>query len=221
MVVVSAYMCPTCKSIIYSRARHDFHWCPCGDTGVDGGFDYNKVSYKKEPPIPVKVTVNTTRWELFKDWDQRIDKYGVIGNNNMEEYSIHDYKECDGGDKNMYQVIGPEKPIPSEKNDEDKKERFMISFEYDEVEWFAIPVKYTTLSELIEDFTGICEINFLKRSFEFMFCGVSFDSRDFFSYNSETGELTQRLPHFHTLNDWLDGRSLFKYKTISSIERKR
>ncbi len=35
--------CPVCKKMIYSLHRHDFQWCPCGKTALDGGFDYKRV----------------------------------------------------------------------------------------------------------------------------------------------------------------------------------
>lgn len=39
-VEVSVVICPACKQGIYSVARYDFHYCDCGGTFVDGGFDY-------------------------------------------------------------------------------------------------------------------------------------------------------------------------------------
>jgi hypothetical protein len=39
--------CPVCKKMIYSLSRHDFQWCPCGKTALDGGFDYQRVIGKE------------------------------------------------------------------------------------------------------------------------------------------------------------------------------
>ena len=30
--------CPECKDVIFSRAKHDLHYCTCGKVFVDGGF---------------------------------------------------------------------------------------------------------------------------------------------------------------------------------------
>ena len=35
--------CPVCKKMIYSLYGHDFQYCPCGKTALDGGFDYRRV----------------------------------------------------------------------------------------------------------------------------------------------------------------------------------
>lgn len=33
-------MCPKCKDVIWSRSVHDFRYCGCKNTFVDGGRDY-------------------------------------------------------------------------------------------------------------------------------------------------------------------------------------
>lgn len=35
--------CRKCNTIIESVHRHDFKWCPCGQTYVDGGKDYVRI----------------------------------------------------------------------------------------------------------------------------------------------------------------------------------
>jgi len=30
--------CPKCKDVIFSRAKHDLHYCTCGKVFVNGGF---------------------------------------------------------------------------------------------------------------------------------------------------------------------------------------
>jgi DNA-directed RNA polymerase subunit RPC12/RpoP len=32
--------CSKCGDRIFSNSRHDFNWCKCNSTFVDGGFDY-------------------------------------------------------------------------------------------------------------------------------------------------------------------------------------
>jgi hypothetical protein len=71
-------ICPTCKSLLFSRSRHDFSWCRCGDTAVDGGFDYLKMCYKSTPPQTAILFLHgITKEELFYDWNQNIHKHGV------------------------------------------------------------------------------------------------------------------------------------------------
>lgn len=74
---VTTTVCPNCKDELYSRAHHDFHYCHCGDTAVDGGFDYMRVLYKN--PVTHKTRyVNATRQELYDDWNERRNKFGFI-----------------------------------------------------------------------------------------------------------------------------------------------
>jgi len=71
--------------MIFSRARHDFHWCGCGYLGVNGGFDYQKISLDSlhgapnlaEPRI-VEIVVDTTKDKLYNDWAIGADKYGIV-----------------------------------------------------------------------------------------------------------------------------------------------
>jgi hypothetical protein len=77
-VTVTAAECPSCDALIYSRDRHDFHWCPCGDTAIDGGFDYVKTSYRSSPPKLIKLELNVTKKQLFADYNLNTNKYGTI-----------------------------------------------------------------------------------------------------------------------------------------------
>ena len=90
---ISAIECPKCESVIYSRARHDFHWCFCGEVAIDGGFDYKKVCYKDVGPRHLFVEVpEVTREILLKDWNSEEDNYGLILKKNrqksLEEYVV-------------------------------------------------------------------------------------------------------------------------------------
>ena len=78
---VQAIQCPSCQSVIYSRARHDFHSCKCGDVSIDGGFDYTRFLFKKEKPQVIIKYVQATRKALYDDWNYRREKYGVIDAN--------------------------------------------------------------------------------------------------------------------------------------------
>lgn len=79
--------CLKCGDIIYSRSRHDFHWCSCESCAVDGGFDYLKIVGNKEnwEYTQINVLENKTDDEvkkiLFEDWNKGKNKYGILKNN--------------------------------------------------------------------------------------------------------------------------------------------
>jgi len=75
---VNAIECPNCKDIIYSRAQHDFHYCSCGEIAVDGGFEYLKICFNGVPPRHVLIMLNTTKQQLYDDWNHGKNKFGVI-----------------------------------------------------------------------------------------------------------------------------------------------
>ena len=70
--------CPKCGSFIFSRDRHDYRTCPCGEVSIDGGFDYFRVAFKDVMPRTVRKLVPATRKELFDDWNLRTNKFGII-----------------------------------------------------------------------------------------------------------------------------------------------
>jgi len=79
MLKIKAIQCPTCKDIIYSRARHDFRFCSCLSIAVDGGFDYRKIVCKKRDEVKdVDIEVDATKSDLYNDWNNRIDEFGLI-----------------------------------------------------------------------------------------------------------------------------------------------
>ena len=75
---VNAIECPKCHETLYSRARHDYRTCSCGEVAIDGGFDYIRVSFKKQEPVEKEVWVLVSIKELYQDWNSKADKYGVI-----------------------------------------------------------------------------------------------------------------------------------------------
>lgn len=42
---VKGVQCPRCDEKIWSQFKHDFHYCTCGYTSVDGGRDYLKYGW--------------------------------------------------------------------------------------------------------------------------------------------------------------------------------
>lgn len=80
---VNAIRCKNCNTIIYSRAEHDFHWCPCGRCAVDGGFDYFKIVGNREDwevvdfDVLDDVPVGEAKNILYSDWNFNENKFGT------------------------------------------------------------------------------------------------------------------------------------------------
>lgn len=47
--------CRRCGDRIFSNSRHDFVWCRCGATYVDGGFDYVKFGLSEGVGMPEQI----------------------------------------------------------------------------------------------------------------------------------------------------------------------
>ena len=75
---ITATECPNCFNILYSRAQHDFRTCGCGDTSVDGGQLKARVLYKDKSPKSIEIDVDVTEQQLYDDWNNRKDKYGIV-----------------------------------------------------------------------------------------------------------------------------------------------
>jgi len=82
-MIIETYQCPKCKQWIYSRARHDYKKCGCGELAVDGGH-YDKDLWVAESiighinPETKKVTIETTKQKLYKDWNENINQLGEL-----------------------------------------------------------------------------------------------------------------------------------------------
>lgn len=79
---VTAVICPKCKEKIYSRARHDMHWCHCGNTAVDGGLEYVRITAKEnlEDVVTEVIDVKASSKKLYDDYNLNINKFGWIKN---------------------------------------------------------------------------------------------------------------------------------------------
>jgi hypothetical protein len=75
---IQTIKCPSCNDTIYSRARHDFRRCSCGEVAIDGGFDYIKISFKDKFPERSEIELDITKEDLYDDWNLSIDKYGLM-----------------------------------------------------------------------------------------------------------------------------------------------
>lgn len=77
-MTVNAIYCTSCKDTIYSRARHDYRSCSCGKIAIDGGFDYCKIIGKVTDFESKRIKIKETKFDLYKDWNEGINKYGLI-----------------------------------------------------------------------------------------------------------------------------------------------
>ena len=75
---VNAIQCNSCKDIIYSRTRHDYHWCSCKSCAIDGGFDYVKIIGDGNSFKSIEIEIDKTKQELYEDWNKSINKCGII-----------------------------------------------------------------------------------------------------------------------------------------------
>ena len=74
---VHAIECPKCGDVVFSRAVHDYRACTCGEVAIDGGFDYQKIAFRTEPPKDVEMWISVSAKDLYKDWNLGEDKYGL------------------------------------------------------------------------------------------------------------------------------------------------
>lgn len=92
--IVSALRCPKCGDVLFSRARHDYRSCTCGSLSVDGGFDYQKISFNPEhisgvnSLLQIEVEIPLSKEELYKDWNYSIDKWGRHNYYDISKYLL-------------------------------------------------------------------------------------------------------------------------------------
>jgi len=81
-----------CQYIVFSRSRHDFRRCKCESVSIDGGFDYNKVSYT--PSVEYKMVSaqildeSITKKDLYNDWNKRLNIYGCHFSGILDKTSL-------------------------------------------------------------------------------------------------------------------------------------
>ncbi len=87
--IVTAVQCPKCKDYIFSRTKHDFRSCSCKSVSVDGGFDYTKLHWssdvKREDISYYQIKIEQSKEDLFDDWNNFKDKYGILKRVTKEE----------------------------------------------------------------------------------------------------------------------------------------
>lgn len=96
MIIVNASKCLMCGDTIFSRYRHDFKTCYCGnlsidggpfyrdDSGMVGGEKYNRTSVYITNMVEVddlildltEININNIGKILYDDWNQNKNEYG-------------------------------------------------------------------------------------------------------------------------------------------------
>jgi hypothetical protein len=77
---VICVQCPNCKDVIFSRTTHDFNFCTCKKTGIDGGNSYVRISAEDLSKVQ-RIQVNlpdVNEFVLFRDWNNRFNHFGNI-----------------------------------------------------------------------------------------------------------------------------------------------
>lgn len=91
-MVITGIKCKNCGEIIFSRASHDMRFCSCKTVAVDGGqaTECFNVTFTKSPEdfVMVKFNSSLTKQQLYDDYNNRIDKYGVITKDEQETIDI-------------------------------------------------------------------------------------------------------------------------------------
>jgi hypothetical protein len=84
-----------CGRVLFSRARHDFRYCTCGECYVDGGFDYIRCGWTNGKPSPkvVSFELDVESSEIYKDYNLSIDGYGIIEVADQTNMNIQEIKK--------------------------------------------------------------------------------------------------------------------------------
>lgn len=82
---INAIQCKKCDDIVYSRATHDYRPCSCGLCAIDGGFDYTRIAFQnREDYVSITIDLPVTKEQLFADWNNRRDEFGIIKDKNTK-----------------------------------------------------------------------------------------------------------------------------------------
>ena len=86
MLTIKAIECQECGDVIYSRTHQDFRQCTCGSISVSGGLQYFKYDTGPASTFKIKkIQVNATITELYEDYNQMTDEYGLILSSGLTE----------------------------------------------------------------------------------------------------------------------------------------
>jgi hypothetical protein len=85
-LLIKAVECKECTDIVYSRTEDDFRECSCGSVGVSGGVKYFKFSARPAADYEIKkINVKTTLDNLYEDWYNMRDEFGLIMSDNTPQ----------------------------------------------------------------------------------------------------------------------------------------
>lgn len=86
----NAIRCLRCNTEAESTHRHEMKSCACGLVSVDGGLDYNRVTWKEENAEYVDLC--EYREETFEEYEARIQSllrtYGGVTDEQLERASV-------------------------------------------------------------------------------------------------------------------------------------
>ena len=89
--------CNHCGDIIYSRCRHDCHYCSCEKVGVDGGFDYMRIMFHKLEDytrVEIELPKGISKKDLYNDWNEGKEVYGWVNSRYPpKDFNIKEMKE--------------------------------------------------------------------------------------------------------------------------------
>lgn len=87
-LIVDAAECLLCGDILFSRCRHDYRCCSCGNTSVDGGFYMFKFAWKIRRPKTYKLKIIQNKHELYDDWNTSANKFGLITYKDYKQFGL-------------------------------------------------------------------------------------------------------------------------------------
>lgn len=93
---VNVAECQLCGDIVFSRTRHDYRSCSCGNTSVDGGLDYMRVAWQRVRPELFTLLIVQTKHQLYDDWNTSADKLGLITYKNASMYGLYKSAHTEG-----------------------------------------------------------------------------------------------------------------------------
>ena len=90
---IKAIQCGSCRDTVYSRTENDYRECACGGVGTFGGQAYTKYSMRDDHPHEkIIINLDITGGQLYNDWKEETDFYGVISS--AERSDIHKHVIC-------------------------------------------------------------------------------------------------------------------------------
>jgi len=93
-LLVRAIHCEECNTTVYSRATDDLRECECGRVRVYGGFMGHfkyEITDKKTKYKTIKMNIKATPSDLYDDYENMEDKFGLIKKQTQEKKTQSTY----------------------------------------------------------------------------------------------------------------------------------